>query len=335
MSKKNIIIFSIILAVVLICTGVIFKYVKKLNTINEDNAYLVVKSESSLKDLSQQLKDKSIIKFKNVFFIYAKVNGLSEKMNGGNFVIRPNTSYKDLILKLQSEESDFSVVTIPEGFTFYQIAERLEKNTGIKKQDFLRLGIGDLVSNNIVSKKNNTYYELEGFLYPDTYYIPNGSNDKDVANLMFNRFRDVFSQKYVNRSKELGLNTNDIITIASLIEKEAANDSERKKIAGVIYNRIKKDMLLQIDASVIYAITKGESIIDKVSYNDLKVKNLYNTYINKGLPPGPIGATGKPSIEAALYPEEHDYLYYVANGEGHVFSKTYEEHLSNVKKYIK
>ncbi|MDU4659228.1 MAG: endolytic transglycosylase MltG, partial [Clostridium butyricum] len=165
---------------------------------------------------------------------------------------------------------------------------------------------------------------------------PNGATEKEIANLMFDRFNSVFSDKYVDRAKELGLDINDVITIASLIEKEAANDSERSKIAGVIYNRIEKGIPLQIDASVIYAITKGESKMKKVLYDNLKVQDPYNTYVNKGLPPGPIASPGKPSIEAALYPEEHDYLYYVVNGSGgHVFSKTYEEHLNNVKKYIK
>lgn len=335
MMKKIIVIFSILVVIGLIGMGTLFYYFPKLNTINKENTYLVIKGESSLEDISKELQDKSIIKSKDMFLIYTKTNGFSKSLKSGNYIIKTDTSYTDLILKLQSGESDFFIVTIPEGFTFYQIATRLEKNVDIKKEDFLKLSISDLTSNDIVLKKTNTHYDLEGFLYPDTYYIPNGADEKNIANLMFNRFIGVFSDKYINRTKELSLNVNDVITIASLIEKEAANDNERSKIAGVIYNRMKKDMPLQIDASVIYARTKGEDTMEKVLYKDLKVQDAYNTYINIGLPPGPIGAPGKPSIEATLYPEEHDYLYYVANGEGHVFSKTYEEHLSNVEKYIK
>jgi UPF0755 protein len=152
---------------------------------------------------------------------------------------------------------------------------------------------------------------------------------------MFNRFKSIFSDKYMNRAKELGLSINEVITIASLIEKEAANDTERSTIAGVIYNRIKKGMLLQIDASTIYAVTKGKNSVARLTYNDLKAQDVYNTYVFKGLPPGPIASPGKPSIEAALYPESHEFLYYVLGEKGHVFSKTYEEHLNNVKKYIK
>lgn len=328
--------FTILIAVVLIGIGTLFYYFQGLNTVNKENSYLIINSEFSLEDISKQLQDKSIIKSKDTFLLYTKLNRFSNNIKGGNFIVKPNTSYKELSLKLQSSQSDFTVVTIPEGFSFYQIAERLEKNTSIKKEDFLGVRISNLTTNSLVLNKTNIYYGLEGFLYPDTYYVPNGATEKEIANLMFDRFNSVFSDKYVDRAKELGLDINDVITIASLIEKEAANDSERSKIAGVIYNRIEKGIPLQIDASVIYAITKGESTMKKVLYDNLKVQDPYNTYVNKGLPPGPIASPGKPSIEAALYPEEHDYLYYVVNGSGgHVFSKTYEEHLNNVKKYIK
>lgn len=327
--------FTILIAVVLIGIGTLFYYFQRLNTVNKENSYLIINSESSLEDISKQLQGKSIIKSKDTFLLYTKLNRFSNNIKGGNFIVKPNTSYKELSLKLQSSQSDFTVVTIPEGFSFYQIAERLEKNTSIKKEDFLGVRVSNLTTNSLVLNKTNIYYGLEGFLYPDTYYVPNGATEKEIANLMFDRFNSVFSDKYVDRAKELGLDINDVITIASLIEKEAANDSERSKIAGVIYNRIEKGIPLQIDASVIYAITKGESKMKKVLYDNLKVQDPYNTYVNKGLPPGPIASPGKPSIEAALYPEEHDYFYYVASGSGHVFSKTYEEHLSNIKKYIK
>ena len=278
--------FTILIAVVLIGIGTLFYYFQRLNTVNKENSYLIINSESSLEDISKQLQGKSIIKSKDTFLLYTKLNRFSNNIKGGNFIVKPNTSYKELSLKLQSSQSDFTVVTIPEGFSFYQIAERLEKNTSIKKEDFLGVRVSNLTTNSLVLNKTNIYYGLEGFLYPDTYYVPNGATEKEIANLMFDRFNSVFSDKYVDRAKELGLDINDVITIASLIEKEAANDSERSKIAGVIYNRIEKGIPLQIDASVIYAITKGESKMKKVLYDNLKVQDPYNTYVNKGLPPG-------------------------------------------------
>lgn len=333
--KKIITLIAALVVAVLTGIGSLFFYINELYTVNREDSYLIIKNKYSLEEISKQLQDKSIIKSKDMFIMYTKLNRFSDNVKDGNFIIKPNTGYKELISKLQGGQSDFYIVTIPEGFTLYQIGERLEKSTSIKKEKFLQLSIKDLNLNNLVSERTNTYYDLEGFLYPDTYYIPNEATDRDISSLMFSTFKSIFSDEYIQRAKELGLDINQVITIASLIEKEAANDSERKKISGVIYNRIKKGMMLQVDASVIYAINKGKTGMKKVSYNDLKVQDPYNTYVYKGLPPGPIAAPGKPSIEAALYPEKHDYLYYVANGEGHVFSKTYEEHLSNVKKYIK
>lgn len=329
--KKVINIFVILIAVALMVIGASLLYIERLHTINKEASYLVIKNKSSLEDISKQLQDKAIIKSKDIFIAYAKLKSFRDKIKENNIIIKPNTSYKALIFKLQDGQSDFSVVTIPEGFTIYQIGQRLEKNTAIKKDNFLRVNIGDLTSDNLISISNKTYYNLEGFLYPDTYYIPKEAAEKDAANLMLSRFKAVFSDKYIKRAQELSLDINQVITIASLVEKEAANDSERSKIAGVIYNRIKKEMPLQIDASVIYAISKGKNASRKITYNDLKVQDAYNTYVHKGLPPGPIASPGKPSIEAALYPEKNDYLFYVAKGKGHVFSKTYEEHLSNVK----
>lgn len=332
-NKKGITILAILIASILIVISVF--YFQRLYTTNTESSYIIIKSGSSSEDISKLLLDKAIIKSKEKFKIYAKLNGLAKNTKDINLIVKPNTSYKELIMKLKNQQSDFYIVTIPEGFTLYQIAERLEKYTHIKKESFIKLGIDDLKSNNILSKETNTFYDLEGIMFPDTYYIPVGATEKDVANLMFSRFRSVFSDEDIKRAKELNLSINQVITVASLIEKEAITDSDRSKIAGVIYNRLKKGMNLQIDASVIYAITKGQYAIKTVTYNDLKVKDAYNTYQNKGLPPGPIASPGRPSIEAALYPEKSDYLYYVANGKSHVFSKTYEEHLNNVKKYIK
>lgn len=331
--KKEITIFAILIAAILIVISVF--YFQRLYTVNSESSYIIIKSGSSSEDISKQLMDKAIIKSKEKFKIYAKLNGLAKNTKDINLIVKPNTSYKELILKLKNQQSDFYVVTIPEGFTLYQIAERLEKYTPIKKEKFLQVSTMDLSSNSIFSKGTAAYYDLEGVMYPDTYYIKVGATEKDVANSMFKRFRSVFSDEDIKRAKELNLSINQVITVASLVEKEAANDSDRSKIAGVIYNRLKKGMPLQIDASVIYAITKGQYVINRLTYEDLKVKDTYNTYLYKGLPPGPIASPGRPSIEAALYPEKSDYLYYVANGKGHVFSKTYEEHLSNVKKYIR
>jgi UPF0755 protein len=333
--RKRILVASIIVILFSLILASLYMYFGKFITINNMDNYIIIKKSSSIEQVAKQLKEKGIIKSEDAFINYAKIKGLKGIIEGRNLIIEPNTKLNDLIIRLKDKKSEFTIITIPEGYTLYQIASKLEENKLVKKEDMLKEKLNVLKANTLISSKKDVYYDLEGYLFPDTYYIPNDASEDQILNIMVDRFKLVFTDKYKERTKELKLDVNQVITIASLIEREAGNDSERSRIAGVIYNRLKKDMLLQIDAAVIYANTNGEKNIDKVYYNTLKIKSKYNTYLYKGLPPGPIASPGKASIEAALYPEKNDYLYYVANGNEHLFSKTYEEHLRNVKKYIK
>lgn len=333
--KLTYITVSIILLLILVLSVFFIELNYNKTTKNSSSTYLINSKDISSEEVINQLIGKGIIRNKTVFKIYSRFYNLNPSLKASNIIIKPNISVKELIEKLNGGRSDFAIITIPEGFSLHQIANRLEKNNLINKDVFMNLKLNELDNNGFISERKNIIYDMEGFLFADTYYIPYGKSEKEIAQLMFNRFKNVFSEKDIKRTKELGLDVNQIITIASLIEKEAMNDSERSRIAGVIYNRIKKGMLLQIDAAVIYANTKGEKNLEKVYYSYLKVDSKYNTYLYKGLPPGPIASPGIPSIQAALYPEKNDYLYYVAGKSGHVFSKTYEEHEANVKKYIK
>ena len=333
--RKGTLIASIIVILGGLILGSLYLYFEKLATVNGGENYIIIKKNSTLEEVAKLLLEKDIIKSEGTFKYYAKIKGVKGSIEGGNFIIKPKTKINNLIIRLKNGKSEFKVITIPEGYTLYQIASKLEENNLVKKEEILNATLSTLKTNDLILNKKDVLYDLEGYLFPDTYYIPNAATKDEIINIMVNRFKSVFSDKYKVRTKELELDVNEIVTMASLIEREAANDSERSRIAGVIYNRIKKGMPLQIDAAVIYASTKGEKNLQKVYYDTLKVKSKYNTYLYKGLPPGPIASPGKPSIEAALYPESNDYLYYVASYNGHVFSKTYEEHLSNVKKYIK
>jgi UPF0755 protein len=332
--RKGFLVPGILLIICLISGGMVFYYHNVLTT-NVDDVYISLKKNTDMEGVSKQFLEKNVIKSKGSFTNYAKIKGLNEIVEDINLVIRPQTRSGRLITKLKHGKSDFNIISIPEGNTLYQIASKLEQNSIVKKEEILNAKYSVLKNNTLILNKKDVYYDLEGFLFPDTYFILKGATKDEIINIMVNKFKTVFSDKYEARAKELGLDVNEVITIASLIEKEAANDSERNKIAGVIYNRLKKGMPLQVDAAIIYATTKGEKSMDKVYYKTLEVKSKYNIYLNKGLPPGPIASPGKASIQAALYPEKNDYLYYVASGNGHVFSKTYKEHSINVEKYIK
>jgi UPF0755 protein len=340
--KRVLLTLITIFIVILILAGsgsfLVWKYALKKNgtTINQAKTYFILKNDSSFDVVVKQLEEKKVIHSAQFLTKYQKLLKIEPRsIPAGNYILKPGITLKELMEHLQNGKPDFAIVTIPEGYTLYQIAERLEKNSLLSKEEFINSNLEGVDVDKLLTNSTDTLYPMEGYLFPDTYYIPYSSSKEDILELMFGLFTRVFSDKYRQRAKELGLTVEQVITIASLIEKEAANDQERSKIAGVIFNRLKKDMLLQIDAAVIYANTKGHSSISYVANSHLKYDSKYNTYLYKGLPPGPIASPGKPSIEAALYPESHDYLYYVAAEGGHVFSKTYEEHQRNVKKYIK
>jgi UPF0755 protein len=174
---------------------------------------------------------------------------------------------------------------------------------------------------------------LEGFLFPDTYSLPEDVSAEQVINLMLKNFEKVWNQEFAGTASQKNMSVYKTVTIASMVEREARVNSERKTIAGVIYNRLNQNMPLQIDATVVYALGGHK---DVVTYADLEVNSPYNTYKYAGLPPGPISCPGKASLNAALNPEKHSYYYYLAKGDGsHYFSKTYDEHLQAKQKYIK
>ena len=334
MRKKTLVVNIVVILCGLIL-GSIYLYYQRIRTINAEDINIIFKKSQTLEQVAKQLQEKKVIKSEDTFIYYANKKGLKGGVKEGNYIIKPKTNLNNLITKFKNGKSEFTIITIPEGYSLYKIASMLEKNNLVKKEDILNEKLSVLKNNTLLLSKNDVYYDLEGYLFPDTYYILKGSTKEEIINIMVDRFKTVFTDKYKAQTKELGLDVNQVMTVASLVEREAANDSERSRIAGVIYNRLKKGMPLQVDAAVIYAKTRGEKSIDKVYYNTLKTKSKYNTYLYKGLPPGPIASPGKASIEAALYPEKNDYLYYVANGDKHVFSKIYKEHLSNQKKYIK
>ncbi|MFZ5968449.1 MAG: endolytic transglycosylase MltG [Bacillota bacterium] len=325
---------KVLLCILLIVSAAVI-FDRYNDTQNTQDVEFIIQDGMSLKKVSAVLNENGIIRSSMYLRLTARLYDMDASMQSGRFVIAPKTSMRKLLQKFRQPDQRYNEFTIPEGYTFYQIASKLEESGIISKEAFIDLSVNimkDAIDN---TERRDVYYSPEGFLFPDTYFIPEGFSEEKIFKMLYGRFQEIFLQEYEKRAEALGLSKNEIITIASLIEKEAANDEERKRIAGVIYNRLEREMPLQIDATVIYGITRGERTMNQVTYEDLKVDSLYNTYLYKGLPPGPIASPGKASIEAALYPEKHDYLYYVLNEGGHVFSKTYSEHMTNVEKYRK
>ena len=238
----------------------------------------------------------------------------------------------DVLRKLKKGGIKRSRVTIPEGLPKWEVSQILEKERIIKKNDFLAL-----VNDPEIFKEEFSFLlsleSLEGYLYPDTYYFFVEENEVQVIRKFLLRFQEIVLPLYKEIIPRNNLSAEEIMILASIVEKEAQINLEKPIIAAVFHNRLEKGMRLRADPTVKYALGNFQ---ERLTYEDLTVSSPYNTYVYHGLPPGPISNPGKDSIYAILYPDEVDYLYFVAKGDGtHKFSDTYEEHLKAVYKYRK
>ncbi|WP_028991954.1 endolytic transglycosylase MltG [Thermoanaerobacter thermocopriae] len=279
-------------------------------------------------EIAKVLKKNNLIKNEWFFIWRAKVLGADGKLQAGKYLLSPNMTPDDIIKKIfeGKAQKDTIKVTIPEGYTVKDIANKLSQLGLVNKDKFLEISQNDTFNYDFLKDvPKDRPNRLEGYLFPDTYQIPIEADEKEIINIMLKRFQEVYNSNIKDIAKNIGMTPDQIVIIASMIEKEAVVDKDRPLIAGVIYNRLEKHMKLQIDATVQYALGKHK---DKLLYKDLEVDSPYNTYQHYGLPIGPICNPGLKSIKAALFPAEHDFYYYVAKKDGsHIFSVTYEDHL--------
>lgn len=325
---------GIILSAALFAWNYYYNHVNS-KSLNWTEQYFILKEDTSFSNCAEQLYSKSLITSEEALTHYAKTYKLQTDFKKGNYIISARTNLKDLILKLQSGKSDFEVVTIPEGYSLYQIGTTLEKRNLLKRDDLLSTKQGEFDKEGLLKQANDVIYPLEGYLFPATYNIRINTTKAEVVSMMYKQFLTVFGEKSRDKASKLGYSINEIMTIASIIEKEASTDADRAKIAGVLYNRLKINMPIQSDATVIYAKKLGNGNISVVTYKDLEIDSKYNTYKSTELPPGPICAPGAKSIEAALNPEKNSYLYFFLGKSGMVYSATYQGHLNNIAKYSK
>lgn len=301
---------------------------------NEESIEIVVSKGASLSTVAEDLYENGIIRSK----LWFRYNGgaIARNIKPGTYTFSPDLNLDEMYELIQKGEQEEQIkLTFPEGLILYQFANRVEEAGFGTAEEFIQATNDYYINKGYSYNTDNLYFNMEGYLFPDTYYFTKNQTVNDIVSKLIGTMDQVFTQEYRARAEELGLTPHEVLTIASLIEREAYNDEERARVSGVIYNRIKKGMLLQIDATVIYGLGEGKEHMKRVLYADLEKENPFNTYKNIGLPPGPIASPGKNSIKAALYPEEHDYFYYVFGDNGHVFATTYDQHLGNVNKYRK
>lgn len=289
---------------------------------------LVVKEGWTLREVAEALQKRGIITNKVLFTSWARVKGYGRRLRAGEYRLGPDMSPIRIMEKLARGEILTHHVTIPEGFTMEQIAELLEKKGIVDKQKFLALTDNKA----LVRSYGFSGSSLEGYLYPDTYLFARGSSAKTVVSTMVHRFKTVIAPLRA-RMEAVGMSLKEVVTLASMVEKETGLSKERPLIAGVFLNRLKRGMRLASDPTVIYGIKDFDGNLTR---KDLEEKTPYNTYVNYGLPSGPIANPGLDSIRAVLYPAKTDYLYFVSKNNGsHQFSRTLAEQNRAVAIYQK
>jgi UPF0755 protein len=283
----------------------------------------------TVKKISEDLERGRIISSSSLFSLYARFNGMDGKVKAGTYRFSDAMTPAEILRKLVSGDVDEVRFALPEGYSIYQVAELLDKRGIFKKDAFLE----QCFNRSFLARLAINANSVEGFLYPSTYVVQPGMDEAALIKEMVSRFRSIYDKKFAERARSLGLNQTNVLTIASLIEKEAVNPLERPIIASVFLNRLRKGMPLQSDPTAVYGI---RAFAGKISKNDILRDTPYNTYRIKGLPPGPIGNPGEASIEAALAPARTKYIYFVSKMDGtHHFSENLQQHNNAIQRYLK
>ena len=281
----------------------------------------------TLSQIGNILKEESIISNKRTFTMAVKSLGHEKNIPAGRYVLHNALNNRAIINQLVYGVPSLKSITVLEGWTIYQIANELEKKLKISKKTFLRL----CNDQRVIKLFNLEGNSLEGYLFPDTYTFAEGVDPYLVLTRMVNEFINNITKSMEVQAQEMNMSLLEVITLASIIEGEAIYDSERAIISAVYHNRLKRGMKLQADPTIQYIIDDGPR---RLLNDDLKIESKYNTYLYKGLPPGPINSPGKESIIAALYPGVNEYLYFVARGDGyHTFSTNEKDHNKAKKKF--
>lgn len=303
-------------------------------TKTKKNAEVIIEEGSGSREIAKRLKEEGVIESQLAFLVRLKFSEYSGKLQYGTYEVKNGMSMNQLFQMLATEGAKENTInlTVPEGYTVEMIGARLEEKGVCTKKAFLEAASikegYDFEWLSDIEEKEGKKYILQGYLYPDTYNIYKTESPKEIITRMLENFEKHYKEIETDQSMDY------IVILASVIERETSVPSERVTVAGVIENRLKKDMRLQIDPTALYPLTDGMYDKKKVTYDDLKIDSPYNTYRNKGLPVGPICNPSVDCMKAAANPEKHEYLYYhtkSADSKEHEFFKTYKEHINSQK----
>ncbi len=275
-----------------------------------------------LGDVQRMLVDQGVLTHPRLFRWIAVLTGKDKKVQAGRYVFLEGMSLSRMLHKLSHAEFEVTRLTVPEGYMLREIAGAVRRDVEIDSAQFLQVAKDPA----FVRQMGINAPTLEGYLFPDTYLLSWPITSRDLAKQMVEHFREVYNQKVARYAADAGLSTNEVVTLASIIQAEAQDESEMRRISAVYHNRMRKGLRLEADPTVAYALG---GVRRGLKYSDLRKSSPYNTYRNKGLPPGPICSPGLPALIAAVRPlKDNEDLYFVAAGDGtHFFSKTHEEHM--------
>lgn len=284
---------------------------------------------STFQQVATLLERERLIKSRTAFILLGRTQSADRKIRAGEYELNAGMIPAEILSKLINGQVVLHPITIPEGLSMVQIADLMAQHEVVDRAEFLRLARDP----SFIASLGLKVATLEGYLYPDTYKFPRSMKPRDVVATMVDHFRQVFSPELRARALELNMTEHEVVTLASVIEKETASEGERTDISAVFHNRLKKHIPLQSDPTVIYGLTNFDGNIRK---KDLSTPSPYNTYRVTGLPPGPIANPGLPAIRATLYPSNSQALYFVSRNDGtHQFSATLAQHNEAVEKYQK
>jgi UPF0755 protein len=286
---------------------------------------VIIPRGASFADAADSLSKANLVGWRKMFRLYARVTGGDRNIKPGTYLLRHGTPWKDIIGALNGGHGLVNTITIPEGYTISQITPTLARTLKVPA-DSVNAAVRDTA---LLSRLDIPNPTLEGYLFPDTYAFPLGTTARQAVHEMVYDFERRWKPEWDAKASDLKINRNDLVTMASIVEREARLPEERPVIAAVYYNRLKKGMLLQADPTVQYALGHH---VGRVLYKDLAVASPYNTYVHKGLPPGPVASPGVASLAAAANPASVPYLYFVASPDGHhEFRMTLQEHTSAIR----
>ena len=282
--------------------------------------------------IGRRLAASGVVRDELSFRVALARSGQARRLQAGEYRFDRPMSAREVIDKLARGDVFLRPITFPEGLTAAQMAQIYERDGGGAKADFVR-ATNDVA---LIRDLDSAARDLEGYLFPDTYSLPRRATAGELVQRMVTAFRDVLTRDLVERAAARGLSVRELVTLASLVEKETAKPEERPIVAAVYTNRLKIGMGMQCDPTVIYALERAGKYTGNLTREDLRFDSPYNTYRYAGLPPGPIASPGKASLEAAAAPADVPYLYFVSRNDGsHVFSSTLDEHNRYVFEYQK